>query len=195
MRNIILFVEDYGHEAFIKALVRRLSQERRVNIEIISRSVRGGHGKAVAELRSYLHNLALGRENIPDLLIVATDANCSGYTDRKREIDDANVNFKGITIYAIPDPHIERWLLLDSSAFKAVLGKGCDAPDQKCSRDRYKQLLIEAIKSTGMSPLLGGIEHAEDIVKEMNLTRMEQTDPSLGKLLKDLKNKFNEWSP
>ena len=101
--------------------------------------------------------------------------------------------FKDITICAIPDPHIERWLLLDSSAFKTVLGKGCDAPNQKCSRDRYKQLLIEAMKNADVSPLLGGIEHAEDIVNAMDLVKMELADPSLGKFLKELKSKFNVW--
>jgi len=193
MRNIIFFVEDYGHETFIRALVQRFSQERRVNTRITSRSVRGGHGKAVSELKTYLRALENGKENVPDLLVVATDANCKGYTERKREIDEVNGRFKDITICAIPDPHIERWLLLDSSAFKTVLGKGCDAPNQKCSRDRYKQLLIEAIKNAGISPLLGGIEHAEDIVNAMDLTKMEQADSSLGKFLKELKSKFNEW--
>lgn len=194
MRKVIFFVEDYGHETFIKSLVERFSQEKRVSTVITSRNVRGGHGKAVSELKAYLRDLELGRENVPDLLIVATDANCKGYTERKREIDEVNNRFKDITICAIPDPHIDRWLLLDSSAFKTVLGKGCDAPNQKCSRDRYKQLLIETMRNAGVSPLLGGIEHAEDIVNAMDLVKMEQADPSLGKFLKELKSRFNEWS-
>jgi hypothetical protein len=61
---------------------------------------------------------------------------------------------------AVPDPHIERWLLLDGAAFKAVFGEGCDAPDLKCSRDRYKSRLIEAIRGTGVTPNLGGLEFA-----------------------------------
>lgn len=66
----------------------------------------------------------------PDLIVVATDANCKGLNERTREIvcrDDP-----APMILAIPDPHLERWLLLDGAAFKAVFGKGCDAPDQKC---------------------------------------------------------------
>ena len=34
-------------------------------------------------------------------------------------------------VLAVPDPHVERWLLLDGAAFKAAVGHGCDAPDQK----------------------------------------------------------------
>ena len=40
-----------------------------------------------------------------------------------------------------------------------VFGKGCDSPDQKCDRGRYKQRLIEAIYATGTIPRLGGIEY------------------------------------
>ena len=101
---------------------------------------------------------------------------------------------QGWVIYAIPDPHIERWLLLDSGAFKTVLGKGCPAPDQKCERDRYKYLLLEAIRGAGITPLLGGIEHAEDLVKAMDLQYLEQADDSLGRLLKALHDKFKGWT-
>ncbi len=193
MRNITIFVEDYGHETVIKAIVARLSIDKDVPVKQVIRSARGGHGKVVAELKTYLRAFDQGRVNVPDLLIVATDANCKGYTERKREIDDVIGRLKDITVCAVPDPHIERWLLLDSSAFKAVLGKGCDAPDQKCSRDRYKKVLIDALRSAGVSPLFGGIEHAEDIINAMDLVKMEQ-DPSFGKFLKELKNVFNHWS-
>jgi len=82
---------------------------------------------------------------------------------------------------------------LDSAAFKSVLGKGCDAPDQKCSKNRYKKLLLEAMQNAGVTPPLGGIEYAKDIVNAMNLQRMEQVDTSFGKFLKDIHNKFKEW--
>lgn len=73
-------------------------------------------------------------EEKPDLLIVARDANCKGVSQRERELRQEADKFETLKesiIYAIPDPHIELWLLLDSAAFKAVLGKGCAAPDQK----------------------------------------------------------------
>ena len=96
-------------------------------------------------------------------------------------------------MYAIPDPHIERWLLLDSAAFKAVLGRGCDVPQQKCERRRFKRLLLEAVRATGVTPLLGGIEYTEPLVKAMDLRRLESADESLGRLLKDLHILFKTW--
>ncbi|MBI4331970.1 MAG: hypothetical protein HY673_11875 [Chloroflexi bacterium] len=194
-RRVGLFVEDFGHEAFIKALVERIARQYGIGVEIKPYSVRGGHGRALAELKEYVRDLERGRVNLPDLLIVARDANCKGYLERKQEIDRVTDKFKDLTICAIPDPHIQRWLLLDSAAFKAVLGKGCAAPDQKCNRDRYKELLLRSMRNAGISPPLGGMEYAEDIVNVMDLQRMERIDDSLGKLLKELHNKLKEWSP
>lgn len=194
-RRVSLFVEDFGHEAFIKALMERVARQYGIGVEIKSYSVRGGHGKALTELRQYVRDLERSRVNLPDLLIVARDANCKGYLECKQEIvDKVTDKFKDLAICAIPDPHIQRWLLLDSAAFKAVLGRGCAAPDQKCDRDRYKELLLRSMRDTGISPPLGGMEYAEDIVNAMDLQRMEQTDDSLGRLLKELHDKFKEWS-
>jgi len=194
MLSIVLFAEDYGHEEFVKALVERLSRESDVPVKITPRNASGGHGKVVTEFQIFLRDLEHARAGLPDLLIVATDANCKRYAKRRREIDKINDKFRNFTVYAIPDPHIERWLLLDSAAFKTVLGKGCDKPDKKCSRDRYKQLLLKAMQSAGVVPPLGGIEYAEDIVNAMDLQRMENANASFGKFLKDLQNKFKEWS-
>jgi hypothetical protein len=194
MRRIVLFVEDYGHEEFIRALIERLAREHGVSLKIVPRNVRGGYGKVITELRAYLRDLEREREDLPDLLVVSTDANCNGYAKRKREVDEINDKFKEFTLCAIPDPHIERWLLLDSAAFKSVLGKGCKAPDQKCSRDRYKHLLLEAMQNAGVLPPLGGVEYAEEIINAMDLQRMENVNASFGKFLKDLQNKFKEWS-
>ncbi|MFZ4439833.1 MAG: DUF4276 family protein [Syntrophales bacterium] len=194
MHKVILFAEDYGHETFIRTLLERLAHEHNTDITILSRSVRGGHGKVISEFQAFLKELNRGREEMPDLLVVATDANCKGYVDRKREIDGVSDKFKQLIVCAIPDPHIERWLLLDSAAFKSIFGRGCKAPDQKCERDRYKRLLSEAVQATGVVPPLGGIEYAEDIVTAMDLGKMENANASLGRFLKDLRNIFRQWS-
>lgn len=129
MRNIGLFVEDFGHESFLNALVLRLAREYGIDVKVMPFSVRGGHGSVISELEQYLRNLRRGRADWLDLLVVATDANCKGFTQRKKEIDQAIGAMKDQVVCAIPDPHIERWLLIDSTAFKNVVGKGCQAPD------------------------------------------------------------------
>ena len=193
MRSINLFVEDRGHQVFLNALLRRLAKHYEISIEITFSAAKGGHGKVLSKLKEYITELLDEQENFPDLLIVSTDGNCKGFLVRKQEIDITIKGFTGQIVYAIPDPHIERWLLLDSAAFKKVLGKGCNAPAQKCERGLYKRLLLEAVRQAGVRPLLGGIEYTEDLVDAMDLGTLERKEASLGKLLKDLRHKFQEW--
>lgn len=196
-RTIGLFVEDEAHEKFIRALVIRMGREHGVGIDPPhSRSASGGHGKVVAEYKQYLRDLQRQGENYYDLVIVGTDANCSGHQQRLKEITKAGRNCRLCQVVcAIPEPHIERWFLLDSLAFKKVFGRGCNAPDLKCDRDRYKELLRSAIaEAIGRPPLLGGIEHAESLVKKLDLKGIEKQDPSFNHFLKSLRGVFKSWT-
>ena len=83
----------------------------------------------------------------------------------------------------IPEPHIERWLLLDSEAFKTVFGKGCPVPDQKCERGRYKNMLLNAIYQATMVSPLDAIERVDELVNAMDLQRMAQNDRSIQRFL------------
>ena len=191
MREIALFVEDHAHRQVIGALVQRIAEESDIAIQLDWRNAVGGHGKVIAELNDYMRDLRRQGGPWPDLIIVATDANCKGINERTREIGGRDE--PAPMILAIPDPHIERWLLLDGAAFKAVFGKGCDAPDQKCDRNRYKQRLIEAIHATGTMPILGGIEYAEDIVQQININRITQVDRSFRRFVEELRDMFQSW--
>lgn len=193
MREIALFVEDFAHQTFLSALLQRLAAEQGIAVHFNWRNARQGHGAVVGELRQFLRDLQLGRDALPDLVIVATDANCKGPVERLRQISEVTDKVAVPAICAVPDPHIERWLLLDSRAFKEVFGRGCAAPDQKCERARYKKMLIDAILSSGITPNLGGIEFAEDIVQAMDLGRAAVADASLAKFIEEARAKFREW--
>ncbi len=194
MREIALFVEDYAHQQVIGGLVQRLAEEFETEVRLNWRSAVRGHGRVVQELQTYLQDLARQGGPLPDLIIAATDANCRGLNDRTKEIIDLNKPaVLPPMVSAVPDPHIERWLLLDGAAFRKVFGRGCDAPEQKCDRHLYKQRLIEAIRDAGITPSLGGIEFAEDIVREMDIERAKQSDRSLRHFLDDLSDQFQQW--
>ena len=187
MREIALFVEDLAHQLVIGRLTLRLAAGHGIPVQLNWISAQEGHGRVVNELRTYMRDLARQSSPLPDLIVVATDANCRGLNRRSREINDAAESVTAPLppmVLAIPDPHIERWLLLDGAAFSRVFGKGCDAPNQKCDRDRYKRLLVEAILAAGLMPDIGGIEFAEDIVGEMDIERAKRADPSLGGVVK-----------
>ena len=195
MRRIGLFAEDFGHEEVLKALLEeRFGPEYRVDVQVKGYSVRGGYGAVESEFKRYVHELESHRAELPDLIIVATDSNCAGYVERRKRMHGAAGSIQHAVAYAIPDPHVERWLLLDSAAFKKVLGQACTAPDLKCNRDRYKKLLIDAIRETGTSPLLGGMEHAREIVRYMDLDRLRKSDKSFGALLEELHARFRRWA-
>lgn len=194
MRDIYLFAEDDGHEQFISALVARFVEGYGVECRLVPRNVSGGHGAVLNELKRFCHDLQRQHGVLPDLLIIATDGNCKGFAERRREVGAAIGSLTPFTIYAIPDPHIERWLLLDSTAFRSALGRGCAAPDQKCERDRYKRLLREAVREAGRMPRLGGIEFAKPLVRAMDLQRVSGQDTGLGRLLDGLNEHFARWA-
>ena len=190
MREIALFVEDNAHRQVVGALLQRLAKESGQAVRLNWRSAVRGRGRVVQELKRYLNDLAR-QGGHPDLIVVATDANCSGLQQRIRDID-ASAAVSPVVL-AVPDPHIERWLLLDGAAFRSVFGRGCRAPDQKCDRGRYKHQLSEAVRATGVTPRLGGIEYALDIVRHMDMDRAAGADPSLRRFVDQLRGVFRQW--
>lgn len=193
MREIALFVEDFAHKEFLAALLLRLAAEYGIAVHLDWRNARRGHGAVVHELKQFLRDLQRGRDALPDLVVVATDANCKGLVERLRQITEVTNKVDVRTVCAVPDPHIERWLLADAAAFKSVFGRGCKAPDQKCERARYKKMLIDAIRASGVAPSLGGIEFTNDIVAAMDLDRAVAADDSLRRVIEDLRGILQAW--
>ncbi len=190
MREVALFVEDSAHQRVIGTLLGRLADEIGLTIHLEWYNAMGGRGRVVRELKRYLSDFTKQGDH-PDLIVVATDANCVGLQRRIRDIDTSSA--VSPVVLAVPDPHIERWLLLDGAAFKAVFGKGCDAPDKKCDRGRYKHQLFEAVRSAGVVPLLGGIQFAEDIAREMDLDGAARADPSFRRFVEEVRRVFRQW--
>lgn len=193
MRNISLFVEDTVHEDFLVALVQRVANAYNIEIDIKVSSVRDGHEKIITELKQYQQDLLYSAEELPDLIIVGTDSNGKGFLQREKKINQAIPSLMDRVISMIPKPHIERWLLLDSEAFKKVFGGDCSVPNRKCDRNRYKRLLLQAIRAAGVIPLLAGIEYTRDLVNTMNLQHMEQSDRSFRRFFRALQQRFEIW--
>lgn len=197
MPEITLFCEDSFHEKFIGALLNRFEDEFQAGVTARFLSSRGGLPRMQGEWSDFLRDLATDRQRPPDAVIVVVDANCLGYNDRKASMDRELARypqFAGLVSYAIPDPHIERWMLADPKAFHAVFGRGCTLPAVKCVKDEYKKLLRKEIRESGIEAPLGGEEFAEDVVMAMNLAQVETREPSFGLFLRNLKALFNTWS-
>jgi hypothetical protein len=195
MPEVLVFGEDDGHALVLGSLVQRLAEERGVPVRVAVRFARGGYGPMLRELSRFVRDLRAGQQPLPDLLVVGRDGNCQGHAKAKEAVAGALGSYGGATVIAVPDPHVERWLLLDPAAFKKVVGKGCPAPDHKCKKDRYKEQLVRAIRDAGLQPVLGGLEYAEELVQALDLNGVARADPSFGHLLDDLRQHVNQWKP
>lgn len=187
--RVDVFVEDRAHEELLKALVERLAREEGKSADIRVRSARGGHARALRELRVYQDSVSRGVAGLtmPDLLVVGIDANCSKHSEaRERVRAELLPAFRDITVIACPDPHVERWYLGDREGFRAAVGAQPVFKAGKCERDYYKQRLENAVRDADEVPTLGGIEFAREIVLQMNLYRAGKADRSMKAFLDDL---------
>lgn len=177
-----LFAEDYAHEAFLSAMIKRIALAEDRTVALHTRWARGGHGHTLTELALYQRMVQKGQAGIelPDMLVVAIDANCQT-VNKARKTVEAKIEspFKDRTVVACPDPHVERWFLADPTSFTQVVGVRPNVGKRKCQRDIYKRILTKAILDAGHPVGLGGAEFAEEIVNEMDLYRAGRGEKSL----------------
>lgn len=124
---------------------------------------------------------------VPDLLVVARDANCSKFAKAYKEVDGKidRAVFPEAVI-ACPDPHVERWFMADPSTFKQVVGAEVRPGTRKCTQDLYKAKLAGAVARAEIPSTLGGVEFAHDLVNAMDLYRAGKREPSLKHFVSDL---------
>jgi hypothetical protein len=186
--SIDLFAEDRAHEAFLKALIQRLADETHTPVTIHVRAARGGHGRAMDELANYRRLIEKGVVATSDMFVIAIDANCKGLNEAHKEIEKAITGpLEQKTVIACPDPHIERWFLVDPVSFHEVVGRQPALGQQKCGRDVYKSLLVKTMRDAGQIPTLGGIEFAQELVAAMDLYRAAKNDRSFALFLEDMR--------
>jgi hypothetical protein len=195
--KVYLIVEDTAQESVARALFRRLSCEEGVRISI-SKSIKGGYGGVVAEIKGFQRALHKGviPAGSPDLLLVLGDSNCDNFQDRKREIisiiDD---NIFPYRVVGCPDPHIEKWLLIDQHALSMVFGVSTNISLDKCKRDYYKNELKRIIRLAGWPMTQEGIEYSQDIIEKIDFIRAEKNDRSFKVFLDDVRSIIKHFKP
>jgi hypothetical protein len=182
-RRVAFFLEDTAQEALIPALFRRLVEEEGYptdQCEYFVLSARGGG--SLKSLKQFLKDAKRRSHLAADVLVVGSDANCKGFVSRRDLISHiaAKSPFE-IVIPAIPDPHIERWYLLDMQALRQASGVPIvgDVPAYKCDKHRYKILLRDAFRESGIIPPMGGIEYGELVAANMDLYSACKLDAGL----------------
>jgi hypothetical protein len=174
-------------------MLRRIAQEEEVVVTPRVRSARGGHGRAVTELKLYqdfVQSGAAGTTNAV-LLIAGIDGNCSTFAKAKKAIIAATHSpFSDRLVVACPDPHVERWYLADPESFKDAVGYRPTIARKKCARDYYKDALAKVVQKAGHPATLGGIEFAPELVERMNLYRAGKNERSLKVFVDDLRGRL-----
>jgi hypothetical protein len=172
--RILYFLEDRAQEGFIKALVNRIAQDIPIPIDSLNHDVRSAQGGStvIPEFKRFMKDTMQISSSDVDLLVVAIDGNCKGHNERVRQLE-GYVNplhpLRSKIVYAVPDPHIERWYIMDQRAFKNGVGidRAPDMPSYKCKKDYYKNLLHRVLAESDVSSLFGGTEYAENIVNKI----------------------------
>ena len=182
-----IFVEDQAHKRLLLPLIQRLAREEKVTVRPHVYSATGGHSRVMDEFR--LHQRLLERAHM-DFLVVAIDGNCDWTKARQRIEGATDESFAERVVVACPDPHIEHWYLVDSAAFKAVVGSEPHMKKEKCARDYCKQILSDMVRAAGHPSILGGLEFAEELAEEMNFFRAGKRSPSLKAFVDDCRSKL-----
>ena len=192
--NIGYFLEDVAHENFVKTLVTRVALEMGFSSEDLNHDVRnaiGGKGRATRELRQFLRDVKSGGELPFTILVVAIDGNCQRDREKRDEIAKIvqQTNYPGTPVCVVPDPHIERWYLIDQNAFcKAIeIDFRPEIPSYKCEWGRYKRAMQEAFSKADLAPPLGGAEYGEDIALKIVFYTVQREDAAFKHFISELR--------
>lgn len=189
--RVVFFLEDAAQENLIPALLRRLITEQQLDPDDFQLDVlyaRGG--AALRALGDFIRDSRRLKHLAADLLVVGSDANCKGFTARRDWItkQTAKTGYKDV-VAAIPDPHIERWYLLDMAALAAAADVALTgaAPAYKCDKDHYKKLLRGAFRGSDIEPPLGGSEYGPSLAQKMDLYAAGKQDHGLAAFVDDVR--------
>lgn len=188
-----VFVEDQAHEAFLLPMLRRIAGEENVLLDPRVRTGRGGHSRALDELKFYQVTTRkdISGIDLPDVLVAGIDGNCSKPLKARKAIQEVvGVPFSDRLVIACPDPHIERWYMADPESFKKVVGTQPRLSKKKCLKDYYKDLLASTVRQAGHPSPLGGIDFARDLVEGMDLYRAGRNEHSLKAFIDDVRSKL-----
>lgn len=191
--RVIFFVEDTRQESFIRPLVERLIEDEGKNLgDYDLRVLYSRGGGSIRAYKDFMKKARKRRHLSADVLIVGSDGNCTGFSKRKRQLQDATRGeIYPTVITAVPDPHVERWYLLDSRALAQAAGVPIQAvtPTVKCDKHHYKKLLNKAFTDQNLFPPLGGAEYGPLVATIMDLYAAGTADHSL----RDFVDQVRSW--
>ena len=194
--TITYFMEDVAHEAFIRPIVQRIAQEEGIG-RVLSdvRCARCGYS-AIGQFRTFVEGYSHLLWAPDRMLVVVRDCNCMKYNERLKEmkapLTDMGLGSDDRVVFALPDPHIERWYIADQNAFNDVVGPRTapPMPRRKCGKNYWKNILHKALEIAGIKSRSGGSEYGGRIAATVNVSDLEGADRSFKKFANDLRRAF-----
>jgi len=193
--RVDLFCEDRGHEQFARALIERIADKLDQKPSIRTRNGRGGHGKAITEFKAWQRAVTNGYidHELPDLLVLLIDANCIGWAQARRELEQAvEPGIFPRCAIGCPDPHVERWYLADPQAVQEIIGIPPPSDPGKCERHFYKQLLRQTIQNADQPIASLEMAYASDLVAAMDFFRAGKNQPSLKHFVEQIQSALQQ---
>ena len=186
--RIDFIVEDSAQERFLQEVVKRYFSNKGCDVDMITISNHGGRGEVYRTLKQYEKQWCSNEVSFPHKLVIGSDGNCQGYVYRRNEIlsQISDLTLRSVIACACPDPHIEKWYMLDEEAFNKVVGVVPNLPANKCEKSLYKNLLKKRVEDSGSFSTLGGVEYAEELVLEADFYRMGKAENAFKLFLSDL---------
>lgn len=193
--KIIYFLEDRAQEQFMVALVERIASEVSIPSEALSSDVMSSRGGSmvVEEFGNFARDRRKAGAAGAAMIVVAVDGDCQGHAKKTAQLlkkVKPTDPFRDILVFAIPDPHIERWYLIDQVALKKAAGleHGIAPPPYKCKRQKgyYKRLLREMLRDQNI-PSYDGSEFGPEIARNISdLHATCRADPSFAGFVEDV---------
>jgi hypothetical protein len=174
----------------VPSLFNRIILESNKNPKAFDLSVlhsRGG--KSISALKAYLRDAKKRGASPSDCVVIGSDANCKGFAKKREMLKSEAADLSLSLITVIPDPHIERWYLIDAQALSTAVGETLQphTPPYKCDKNEYKKRLKDAFLNSTIFPLSGGIEYGPEVASKMNLYKASKEDPGLEDFIKQTK--------
>jgi hypothetical protein len=188
-----VFCEDSGHENLLRNLIKILALSAGITTPLLRpHSARGGHGRAIASLKSWQRALRSGQQPRGDALLVLIDANSTGWRPMLRQIQDAvDRSLYPTVMIGCPDPHVEVWCTADPEAFQSLFSVPVPQPPMRSGRLVYKQWLADALEQAGEIMLTDPMAICLDLLPAMDMDKACKNNDSLNYLVGEIRAWLN----
>jgi hypothetical protein len=187
---IDVFCEDSGHETFLLNLIKVLAISVGISTPLLRpHSARGGHGRALASLKSWQRALRSGLQPRGDALLVLIDANSAGWRRMLREIQDSvDQSIYPSVLIGCPDPHVEVWCTADPEAFQSLFSVPVPEAPTRSGRLVYKQWLTDALEQAGVLVLTDDpMDICLDLLPVMDIEKACRNNDSLNYFVAEIR--------